>query len=378
MSNEKSVPLTFIVNSGRCGSTMLSRILHNHPDVLSASEFMNTMASAMGGYLFANEQDVSGEDLWNGLRAPVPEVDAAILARSAGSAALAAMPSQVAYPYDSGRFRPEIGIPRICHFVLPMLSDDPDGLFDQLAAEVPSWPARKVADQYRALLAYLAGLLGRRVAIERSGGASGMAAPLAAHYPDARFVHLHRDGPDCALSLSRFPAARTLVLAALATEAAELPPKATWSEILAAVPEEFKGLLATPRDWDRFAAYPIPVTHFGNLWTWRITEVANALNELPRESWTSLKYEELVDDPSAELTRLAEFIAVPATAQWLDKACEMVKRDRTGTAAAQLDPETLDALRDACEPGEKIIAALEAGDAMPPAAAQANAAPEEG
>jgi hypothetical protein len=187
-----------------------------------------------------------------------------------------------------------------------------------------------------------------------------MPARFFTHYPDARFVHLYRDGPDCALSLSKFPAARTLVLAALAGGAAGLPPGTPWNEIVAAAPEEFKGLIGQPRDWDRFVSYPIPVTHFGNMWSWRITEAANGLSEVPRECWTTLKYEKLIDDPRAELTRLAGFIGIPAASQWLDKAGEIVKRGRTGTAAAQLDPETFDALQAACEPGEKAIAALEA------------------
>jgi hypothetical protein len=359
MSNEQFLPLTFVVNSGRCGSTMLSRILHDHPDVLSASEFMNTMGSAMGGALFA-QQEVSGAALWDGLRSSVPDADAAILT---GPAGLVGKLFGVAYPYDSGRFSPATGIPRICHFVLPMLSDDPDALFDQLAKEVPSWPARPPAVQYRAILDYLAGLLGRRVAVERSGGGVSMPARFFTHYPDARFVHLYRDGPDCALSSSKFPATRTQVLAAMAAGAAGLPPTAPWDKIVAAAPEEFKGLLAPPRDWDRVMAYPIPVAYFGNMWSAMMLQAADALGQIPRDRWISLQYEKLVRNPRPELTRLAEFIGIPVIPQWLDKACGIIKQGRTGTAAAQLDPDTLDALRAACEPGQKAVAAMEAEQA---------------
>ena len=34
--------LTFVVGTGRCGSTLLSRLLREHPDVLSMSEFFST------------------------------------------------------------------------------------------------------------------------------------------------------------------------------------------------------------------------------------------------------------------------------------------------------------------------------------------------
>jgi hypothetical protein len=263
MGKEQPLPLIFIVNSSRCGSTTLSPMLHRHPDVLSASEFMNTVRSAMGGTLFA-KQEVSGEALWDALSSPEPHADAAILAGTPGAVG---KQFGVTYPYDKGRFRPDTGIPRICHFVLPMLSEDPDGLFDQLAGEVPSWPARPPADQYRAILDCLAGLLGRRVIAERSGGSLAIPARLFAHYPDARFVYMYRDGPDCALSMSKFPATRTMVLSAMVAMAAGLPLTTPLDEVLAVAPEEFKSMLAPPRDVDRFMSYPIPVPHFGNLWS---------------------------------------------------------------------------------------------------------------
>ena len=38
--------LTFVVGTGRCGSTLLSRLLREHPDVLSMSEFFSTLRIA--------------------------------------------------------------------------------------------------------------------------------------------------------------------------------------------------------------------------------------------------------------------------------------------------------------------------------------------
>jgi hypothetical protein len=38
--------LTFVVGTGRCGSTMLSAMLREHPDVLSMSEFFGTLRAA--------------------------------------------------------------------------------------------------------------------------------------------------------------------------------------------------------------------------------------------------------------------------------------------------------------------------------------------
>jgi hypothetical protein len=40
------VPLTIVAGTGRCGSTMLSRVLQVHPDVLSISEFWSVFPHA--------------------------------------------------------------------------------------------------------------------------------------------------------------------------------------------------------------------------------------------------------------------------------------------------------------------------------------------
>ena len=104
-----------------------------------------------------------------------------------------------------------------------MLGADPDWLFDELAAEVPRWPRRPAAAQYQDLFGYLAKTLGRPVVVERSASSLHLIPLLHAQFPAARFVHLHRDGPDCALSMSRHPAFRREILALGAVRVREAP-----------------------------------------------------------------------------------------------------------------------------------------------------------
>ena len=75
-----------------------------------------------------------------------------------------------------------------------------------------------------------------------------------------------------------------------------------------------------------------------------------ALRELPAGSRTLLRYEDLLRDPAASLTRLAGFIGVAAPPSWLEAATAQTgpparAASRIGTAAAELDPDAFAALR---------------------------------
>jgi hypothetical protein len=347
--NRKGYPvnLTFVVSTGRAGSTLVSQILHEHPEVLSVSEFF---AAVMGVLRRADypEQDMDGEQLWRILSAPDPIADA--LVRQGLQS------PEMFYPYGRGRFTPARGIPVICHSTLSLLSDDPDTLFDQLAAELPGWPVRPAAAQYRALFTYLARLMGRGTVVERSGASLALVRLLRREFPEARLVHMYRDGPDCALSMSRFPMFHIGVATYKAAVAAGLPADATWPEIQEALPGQFAGLLSPPFDFSRLAEFEFGPVFFGDAWSEVISEGVAALCDVPDELWTTLSYEDLLRDPAAELTRLAEFIGVAAAPRWLTAAGRLIDPGRAGQAA-RLDRETLDALRVACAPGTAAIAA---------------------
>jgi len=178
---------------------------------------------------------------------------------------------------------------------------------------------------------------------------------LRAQFPAARFVHLHRDGPDCALSMSRHPMFRREVLAAAARHATGLPPASRLPQVDAALPVRLRGMICPPYDAARLMAHPIPAAVFGrDFWSPMICAGQAALRELSPGRRTRLRYEDLLRDPVASLTRLAGFIGVTAPTSWLDQAREMIdpaQARRVGAAAAELDPDAFAALAAACEPG---------------------------
>jgi sulfotransferase family protein len=168
-------------------------------------------------------------------------------------------------------------------------------------------------------------------------------------------VHLYRDGPVCTVSMSRHPVFRLRGFRAEVTRLLDDPPRSQ-----ADIPEQFHGLLVPPIDAERFMSHPIPLTFFGELWSELICRGAPALAELPPGTWTTLRYEDLILSPAAELSRLADFMGVPATSQWLAAATPIIGNHRPASAVADLEPAVLDALREACGPGTQAITAAEA------------------
>jgi sulfotransferase family protein len=344
-------PITFVVSTGRAGSTLLSRMLALHPQVLSISEFFSVLQGVIRRYPYPDD-DLDGAGLWRLVTAPDPLADAMVRDGQA-------VP-EMFYPYGTGRFKAETGIPNICHSTLSLLSDDPDRLYDELAARVPSWPLRSANDQYRALFALLAEILGRPVIVERSGGSVVMLRRIRRQFPDARIVFMHRNGPDTALSMSRFPMFKLGMLAVRAVELANLPPNADLNEIQAALPEEFKGILSPPYDLSCLPGMHLPPVQFGERWSEMIEFATSVLAQCPAEIQSQLSYEGLLADPAAELTRLAGFLGVPAEQDWLDASAKLIGPNRAA-AAREHDAQVMAQLIAACEPGKQALAAFIAG-----------------
>jgi hypothetical protein len=347
--------VTFVVGTGRCGSTMLSHILGEHPEVLIVNEFV-------GEALFSDDNTnlisgMNGQEMWQVMSSPRSFIDSVLRD--------GLQIPEIIYPYGSGRFSPATGIPLICYCMLPGLTDDPDALYDRLGAEVRTWPRRNVADHCHALFGYLARMMGRHTVIERTGGSLIHTQKLRDEFPRARFVHMYRDGPDCALSMSRHAVYRYVGLLRAAAVEAGLPWPSSTEAILESMPEHFAGILTPPFDPSRYLAYPLPVTWFGEFWSRCTTMGISALRELPDDAWTSIKYDDLLSEPETELTRLAGFLGVTASPDWLASARRQIHSGSAGTARARLDASTLRDLQRACAPGVEAIQSTTEPAALP-------------
>lgn len=312
-----------VVSTGRCGSTLLSNMVRAHPDLLSLSEFFVLLREAA----FPGDP-VTGQQFWEILSQPSPAVT--LLLRSGLS-----MPELLYRPGPGTRFSPETGVPPVLLTTLPHLVEDPEALFDELAAWAPSLDERPVAGQYRRLFGWLGERLGRRVWVERSGVSLPLVPALSELFPEAGFVHLYRDGRECAVSMSQHSGFRLLALRVH--------------------PELVPGDLVDGDRIDRRAVEraEIPPEVLGRIWSDMVVAGSAALAGLAPDRVTSMSYEALVAEPGNELRRLAAFIGVEPGPGWLDAAAALVDR-RPPRWLTLPEPERR-RLTSACAPGLELL-----------------------
>ena len=335
-------PPVIVLSTGRCGSTTLSNILNLHPRMLSLSEFV----SFTGLHPFFHRRP-DGRRIWRAL-AGQPRRTRIMLAGDY---------DEVLYPFDTpgARFTRD-DIPPIMCTTLPHLTDDHHALFDSLRTRVLAQPRQPTADHYRAIFAWLCLQLDRSVWIERSGASLLFASTLLDAFPEARIIHLFRDGRSTALSMSRHYLFQLIAVRLQAFRRLGIDP--------------YRMIAADPA-WDRKAlrlnlisallpqrrfdpTHVPPVEEFGRLWTAMIQRSELLLRPLPPERVHRLRFEELCADPGTHLRKLRDFID-PALKDdnWIERASQALKPARADYLELPDDRQTT--LTAACRPGLDLL-----------------------
>jgi hypothetical protein len=257
--------------------------------------------------------------------------------------------SEITYPFEEGgRHRRDEPLPWILVSMLPRLSDDPDRLYDALMAEVKAWPRQPAVAHHRRLFAWLVARLGRAFWLERSGSSFDYLGGLAASFPDAKFLHIHRDGPEAALSMVHHHAYRLPI--SLLYDA----PLDDGSRLADLGPLD---LHAAPRADDaisRVLASRPPPAVFGRYWCDQVLHGYRALRRVDASRYEEVCFEDLLARPRDVLARIAAFLELPGTDDWIERAAALV-RDAPAARAPELPAAERAALEAACRPGQVLL-----------------------
>ena len=318
----------FVVGTGRCGSTMLTRLLAEHPDVMVLSEFF----AALDRHQMFSTEPISGERFRQFLdREPfiVPII------RRRNVVSIEMLGDEV------GRAR----VPSMMVSALPMISDDPLTLYEDVLQTVAQFPVQTYAEHYNALFAWLLRRTGKQLWIERSGPSDEWLPELIKMFPNGKYVHLHRDGPETALSMAHNPHFQLVV--SFFNE----PP--TRTELLAT---EYGGHGVASQDLfsRRLSPDYLAPECYGRWWSYSITLAFKALAELDKDQHISVRYEDLVSRPHDILQQIEDFFELRSAPGWIDAAASLVK----GQPPSRVDELPLEAqarLRAACRTGELLL-----------------------
>ncbi|MCB9527158.1 MAG: sulfotransferase [Myxococcales bacterium] len=338
-----------IVGTGRCGSTLVSQMLDDHPEVTSLSELF-TFASDLGNrvpWIFPAEA-IDGEAFWQRMAYHPPRLS--LLLRHG-----LRMP-EVTHDFDHGPRRLEDGAPALLLTTLPRLGGDPEATFAALAPVMRARGPAPVAAHYHALFEWLMTHHGHRTWAERSGGSLRLVHRLVAAFPEARVLHLVRDGRDTALSMSRHIGFRMALASFQLLELLGVDPWESADRREAGdLPDELAALLPECFTAEAFDRYDLAPSLCGHYWSGEIRRGLETLDALPPDRLVTLRYEDFLTDPTAAVERLGAALDLgPVPVAWRDRAAAMVRSGRSAWHALPArDRRELDA---ACAPGVAALA----------------------
>jgi hypothetical protein len=325
----------FVVGTGRCGSTLLSRMLAENPATCALFEWFTGLDQ---GRRFST-RPIDGPAFAALIAAEQPMLTA-VLRRGYPV-------EEVTYPFGRGRFARDAPTPWICVSTLPRLSDDPDALFDAVMAQARAQPTQPAPAHHRMLFDWLVRRTGRAHWLERSGSSIEYLEGLLDAFPEARFVHIHRDGAEAALSMREHHAYRLPI--SILYGAPVDDGRALWE--LGPL-----DVTAPPADDDAISlvlrSRP-PAAYFGRYWSDQLLRGFRALRRLEPSRYHEVRFEDLLADPEAELRRIVRFFAL-LDGEWIGRAVRLVRRAPASRADA-LPADERAALVEACRPGMMLL-----------------------
>lgn len=321
----------FVIGTGRCGSTLLSTLLAENRQAAVLSEFFGGLdminrfkAGPVSGdelaLMFTRDMELS--HFWKTRSQSIKEI---LIDRSA----------------HADRWGEHV--PVLLEIALPMLTEQPEVLFDEMLDWARARPAATLDEHYPALFEWLAGKLGRQMWIERSGASFEFLDGLFRTFPGARFVHIHRNGDEAALSMMAHAHFRQVVSYHYDPPSDE-EVRRTALHLDPPESDPFRRRTEGPQDLRRFADY----------WSYQIARGYSVMPKIDAANLMDVRFEDLLADPRGTLEAIASFFEMPDDEGWIDRALRHMRGD-VGLRAPSLTPEEQQALREGCYCGQLLL-----------------------
>ncbi len=335
-----SLPPVFVLSTGRCGSTMVSNMLNLHPRVLSLSEFFSFVGTGA-----MRRRTTTGEQMW-GWYAHQRKRTKLMLREDF---------SELAYPFGApgARYRRD-NVPPILCAALPHMTQAPHALFDELGPVVRARPRQAPAAHFRDLFEWLCRRRERDVWVERSGASLLFGARLLRAFPDARVVHVYRDGRETAISMSRHYLFRMILatMHALRSRGIDAMSSMSRGRLWERISLWLEPLASRFLNPEKLPYDKLTLEDFGILWAGMIGRGHELFADLPPGRLLNVAFEDLQATPEPHLRRLIRFVSPELEDEgWVRKAARLPRPPRSPTNFERLSSADQEALAEACRPG---------------------------
>ncbi len=335
-------PPVFIVGTGRCGSTLLSNLINMHPDILSLSEVFVSFANE--GFV---KSSIDGDGFWQLLTDTAPVLRKVINPNR----------SPVEFTYE---FTPDSPwtietLPACLFMTLPHFSEDPDALYKTMEPVIRARPKAPLGAQYQFWFDWMTEHENKKMWIERSGNSITMVESLHKHFPDAKFIHIHRDGRETAMSIRNFMPLRMFLhmwtrLRKFGIDLLKPPFRYSDSRLISLFSRQFVSLIPIETYLDTVPE----AAAAGRFWSAMIEQGLKELAAVPKENVHTMTYTDLVTRPYETLETFINFAAPGLDhADWLEKAAKIPKA--SPPKWQDLPSDALTKLEEACAPGMKLL-----------------------
>lgn len=330
-SKPNKTPANFILGTGRCGSTILSRMIDLHPKVAVLSELF----VAMDFIKKYGERVVAGDEL-----ASILDCGLASTGEMKHIAAHLATP-EIAFDMASApitvspeNYRDGV-LPDMILLPLANLFEDPVPIFDELINYASEQAPRLLSEQYLILFNWMTQRAGKIIWIERSGGSIAHLPEFIELFPQGKFLHLHRNPLDASLSMQNHHHFR---LRAFKHYGLKTKEGIAWSDL-----DDSDINSSTPMSpkLKSIFDHPVPLEYFLQDWSDSILRGMKEIKSLAPEQYSEITFEQIMAEPQAALQQVVEFFSLPSDDQWIEEACGLLKEGQAAHTQANKEQSSL-------------------------------------